>query len=507
LVQIFDHIEQELGTSRNDHWFIGLSATPFELNDLSRVWEVRQALTENYSGFNFFNGRPISPGVDITPPATMGMTGFSQSISVPFMSQVSMAAYGGTPAQFQRHALKINFREDQAAYQRQVETALRDSIYALLDRYQSDEGGPVGLCIRAFNNNTRTEEFIRRLNLDPARIEVLTYYGGAATGLSIKRMIAQRQRVNLPYIIFVTNRARMADAFPVQVRFFMDFAQKASDLNALLQGLLGRACGYGKRSTVVLSDANKNIIDAYVATNGGYVHKTSRHSVPVGGYRRGAPTSMIKLRLEMQDPVVQGFFQEINSQIVQPYASNGSTRLTPTRSTRRLGIRRGPILSIAQTMNLFEHIENPRARTVLFPQIPTGFHVARSTDQIRHGRSGVLLGYSLDDNGNCRYTFRWSSRDAGAQGGAAGRARGRRDAQGQHIEPTIYLEKYDPTTGEIINDHENPQHPGNWRAFMVTFPLREPVQELEVANVALPTDMCAYDDWMTDEEKSLRDVG
>jgi hypothetical protein len=42
---------------------------------------------------------------------------------------------------------------------------------------------------------------------------------------------------------------------------------------------------------------------------------------------------------------------------------------------------------------------------------------------------------------------------------------------------------------------------------MVTFPLREPVQELEVANVALPTDMCAYDDWMTDEEKSLRDVG
>jgi hypothetical protein len=64
------------------------------------------------------------------------------------------------------------------------------------------------------------------------------------------------------------------------------------------------------------TNANSGIVDAYVATNGGYVHKTSRHSVTVGGFRRGAPTGMIKLRLDMPDPVVASFFDAINEQVV-----------------------------------------------------------------------------------------------------------------------------------------------------------------------------------------------
>jgi hypothetical protein len=77
LAQIFDRIEQEIGGDRSTHWFVGLSATPFELNDLSRVWEVKQYLTEGYSGFNFFNQDAITDGVNITPPETMGMTLFA----------------------------------------------------------------------------------------------------------------------------------------------------------------------------------------------------------------------------------------------------------------------------------------------------------------------------------------------------------------------------------------------------------------------------------------------
>jgi len=71
---------------------------------------------------------------------------------------------------------------------------------------------------------------------------------------------------------------------------------------------------------------------------------------------------------------------------------------------------------------------------------------------------GDASSYGLDAEGNCRYTFRRSDRDAGAQGGAAGRAREQRDsASGQWMEPAIYLEKYDPATGEIIEfrRHDN----------------------------------------------------
>ncbi|HZS38881.1 MAG TPA: hypothetical protein VFF06_18740 [Polyangia bacterium] len=501
LVQIFDRIEQEIGATREDHWFVGLSATPFELNDLERVWEVRQHLTDNYSGFNFFNGRPIDEGVVITPPDTMSMSDFADEIDVPFIADISMAAYDGPTARFARHAKKIGYDDDQASYQMAVEDALRSAIYAVLERYH-DDGHPVGLCIRAFNDNARTQALIGRLKLDDRRIEVIEYYGPQSANLSVKRAIAGRARPDLPYVVFVTNRARMADAFPVEVRFFMDLAQKASDLNALLQGLLGRACGYGKDSTVVLSDANAGIVDAYVATNGGYVHKTSRHSIAVGGFRRGAPAGMIKLRVEMDDPTVKSFFREIDKQVVAANIKDGSTKLNVPRASKGSAkFRTGPILTIADTLGLFDHLERPEVRTLLFPQIPTGFKIARSGDSVRHARqAGVMLGYTLDAAGNCRYTFRWSDRDSAARGGAAGRAMGKKDSV-QHMEPTIYVEKFDPATGEVISD----QLPGNWRAFMVTFPLREPVREIRAAQVAYPTKLSPYDGWMVPEERAARD--
>lgn len=96
------------------------------------------------------------------------------------------------------------------------------------------------------------------------------------------------------------------------------------------------------------------------------------------------------------------------------------------------------------------------------------------------------LTYVAAADGNRRDTFRHTNRDAAAQGGAAGRAKGAKDSGDQHIEPTVYVEKYDPGTGAIIEDKEAE---GHWRAFMVTFPLRETVRGVQVAEVAyrIPT--------------------
>jgi hypothetical protein len=499
LAKIFDRIEQALGSTRDDHWFVGLSATPFEMNDLQRFWEVRQSLTTTYSGFNFFNGRPIADDVEVTPPTTLSLTAFAQQSGVAFLADVSMAAYEGRPSAFDRHARKIGYEKDQDAYRRETETALRAAIYHVLDTHRDDPDGPVGLCIRAFNDNRKTQALVERLALDPERIEVLPYYGNDTGGMSVKRMIARRARPDLPYLVLVTNRARMADAFPKRVRFFMDLAQKASDLNALLQGLLGRACGYGKRSTVVLSDANAEIVRAYVATTGGYVYKTSRHSVTVGaGFRRGAPTGMLKLRAGVDDNVVQQFFERIDAEIVSPNIAPGATMKVPRRKQR--GVRMGPILRIAEEIQLFQHVEQPTVRTALFPELITGFNVVRRGETIRHSRNGEMLTYTADDEGNCRYTFRHSSRELAARGGAAGRAKGAKDVD-PHIEPTIYVEKFDPITGAVIADKDAP---GHWRAFMVTFPLREPVREVRVAEVAYPVEHSPFNDYMTEPEKDAR---
>jgi hypothetical protein len=504
LAQIFDSIEEALGTTRESHWFIGLSATPFELNDLNRLWEVRQYLTEEYSGFNYFNGRPICEGVDIKPPQTFSLSTFSEQIKVPFLAKVTMSAYDkAKPEAFARQARKVGYDKTQSEYRADTEQALRAAIYAVLEQHKSDSGGPIGLCIRALNNNAKTDALILSLNLDPKRIEVIEYYGGEMTRKSVKRAVAERKQPDLPYVIFVTNRARMADAFPIQVRFFMDFGIKASDLNSLLQGLLGRACGYNKKSTVVLSDASAAIVEAYVATKGGYVHRTSRHSKAVGGFRRGAPTGMLKLRAGQDDDVVRNYFKRINAEVVGPNVPEGM-QLSSKRG-RSGSNRKGPILLIAEDLGLFDHIEDPLVRTEIFPEIPTGFKVARRGDTIVHSRNKTPLSYSVDEEGNCRYTFRWQKE---AQGGAQGRAKGTHDSkEGQHMEPTIYIEKYDPQTGNVIDDKGDAEKKsGKWRAHMITFPLRERISEVRAATKALPIDRSPYSSFMTEEEKLERDA-
>lgn len=496
LAQIFRSIEKALESSPDDHWFVGLSATPFEMNDVEAFWEVRQSLTEAYSGFNFFNGEPIAPGVAITPPTTFSLTAYASSLNVPFLASVSLAAYD-KPKTFATHADRIGFGGDHAAYQNEVAQALRETIYAAIETYRDDSDWPVGLCIRAFNDNKKTQALVERLNLDPARIEILPYFGTDTSGVSVKRAVAARNRPDLPYLILVTNRARMADAFPGQVRFFMDLAQKASDLNALLQGLLGRACGYGKRSSVILSDANAGIVDAYVATNGGYVHKTSRHTVTVGGYRRGAPTAMLRVRDDMTDDVVKKYFERVNTELVSKIPAGPKMQVERMKGNEP---RRSAILQIAQELSLFDHIEQPAVRAELYPNLPSGFQVLRP-GEVRRER-GEELGYSLDTAGNCRFTYRHVSRLSAAKGGGAGRAKGKKDKE-SHLEPTIYVEKMGDD-GLAIPASDKTK-PGSWRAFMVTFPLKNSVRELRQATVALPVAHSPYDHYMNDGERAQRD--
>jgi len=171
------------------------------------------------------------------------------------------------------------------------------------------------------------------------------------------------------------------------------------------------------------------------------------------------------------------------------------------RATKAGGFRTGPILRIAEDLELFEYVEDPAVRAVLYPEFVSGFKVARCGDKVRHARNGTELTYVADANGNCRYTFRHTTRSAAARGGAAGRAKGAKDV-GQHIEPTVYVEKYDPRTGVIIDDD---QVEGHWRAFMVTFPLRETVRGVHVAEVAYPIPTSPYDNWMMNQEREARD--
>jgi hypothetical protein len=495
LLQIFDRIDEALGANAGDRVFIGLSATPYELHDINSVWKVNQYLTSAYSGFNYFGGKVIDLDVDVTPPTTMSFAAFGTQINVPFLGNVSLAAYDAEPGAFHRFARKIGYEKTQDQYRKEVEAALRASI---LHMARNGSTPASGICIRLFNNNIRSNRLIRNLFLPSNEIEVIEYFGSDHKGRSVKRAIRDRARPDLPFLIAVTNRARMGDAFPREVEWFLEFSKKAANLNALLQGLLGRACGYGKRSTVVMSRENADLVEDYKREHGAYIYKTSRHSVIAGPYRRGAPTALIRVCRDMDDPVVTKFFERIDAEVVAPHVIQRSATLRARRATATAGYRTGPVLRIAEELGLFDHLEAKEVRKQLFPTYPS-FHIARANDEVQNSRSNETLRYTLAENGDNRFTFREWVAGTNNHGGIRSRGYGANDAgdrgqAGNTLEPQINMRKYDPVTGQPINDKrlngelvdKRDRQVGDWRAEMVTLPLVAPVRELQAGEATYP---------------------
>jgi hypothetical protein len=360
-----------------------------------------------------------------------------------------------------------------------------------------------------FNNNIRSHRLIERLHLPKDQIEVIEYFGSDHRGQSVKRAIRQRTNPDLPFLVAVTNRARMGDAFPREVEWFLEFSRKAANLNALLQGLLGRACGYGKNSTVVMSEDNAELVEDYKRERGDYIYKTSRHSFVVGPYRRGAPTSLIRVRRDMDDPLVRKFFERVDKEVVAPHIIQGRPSLAARRRQDGQDYRTGPLLRIAESLGLFDHIERTEVRGRLYPTYPS-FRVARANDEVQHTKSpDRKLRYTLDENGDCRFTFREWTETESNHGGVRSRGHGKRDAEpgrsGDTLEPQVNMRKYDPATGQLIDDtrivDKRDRRPGNWRAEMITLPLVAPVRELQAGEVTYPVEHSPYAKLMNPEER------
>lgn len=517
LLQIFERIDEALGADAKDKVFIGLSATPYELHDIDAVWKVNQYLTSAYSGFNYFGGKVIDADAKVEPPPTISFGGFGQEIRLPFLEKVSLNAYDSNPQAFQRFAKKISYTGSHAQYRQEVERTLRAAI---LHMARNSSGPNSGICLRMFNNNIRSHRLIERLNLPADEIDVIEYFGSDHKGHSVKRAIRQRSRPELPFLVAVTNRARMGDAFPREVEWFLEFSKKAANLNALLQGLLGRACGYGKKSRVIMSDENAQLVDDYKRETGGYIYKTSPHSLIVGAFRRGAPTSLVRVRRDMDDPLVQEFFVRVDREVVEPHLIQDSPNLSARRARDGRNYRTGPLLRIAEELGLFDHLESQDVRKRLFPTYPE-FRIARADEEVTHARSpDRKLRYTLDENADCRFTFREWSGDSAAHGGVRSRGYGGRDAAdrdqaGDTLEPQVNMRKFDAATGAVIDDkrvngarmEKHERQPGRWRAEMVTLPLVAAVRELQSGEATYPVQHSPFSVLLSDEERERAGFG
>lgn len=264
-----------------------------------------------------------------------------------------------------------------------------------------------------------------------------------------------------------------------------------------------------------MSQDNADLVVDYKREQGGYIYKTSRHSVIAGPYRRGAPTNLIRISRDMHDPVVARFFKHLDEEVVEPHVIQGKSALSTRRAKGddALNYRTGPVLRIATELGLFEHLEKPDVRERLYPTFPD-FRIARAHDEVRNQRDGKILKYTLAKNGDNRFTFREWESDSSNHGGIRSRGYGGRDASdksaaGNTLEPQVNMRKIDPSTGEPINDkrfnghqvHRRDRRPGNWRAEMVTLPLVAAVRELQAGQATYPVPHNPFARDMSDDER------
>ncbi len=265
LRQIFDSVNEAVPVGSRIP-FVCLSATPFESGTLSGLWHVGQSLDGNYKGINAFAGNAIDTDAKVTAPKVLNLNDLSSSSS------------GSDLIAFDPSAFKEAKTDGAAGHRLRFQMAKWLAHVIVKISQESLENSCTGICMRAINSNDETETLIKLMDLARHKIEVVKFYGPDARGKTVKQLLEKRRNPELPFVILVTNRARMSDSFPKEVRVFIEFSKKASDINALLQGLFGRACGYYKETTIYLSHRNKTLINDYIRNDGLVNYKPSRHA-------------------------------------------------------------------------------------------------------------------------------------------------------------------------------------------------------------------------------------
>lgn len=174
------------------------------------------------------------------------------------------------------------------------------------------------------------------------------------------------------------------------------------------------------------------------------------------------------------------------------------------------------LLRIAEEFELFSYLEREDVRKRLFPTYPE-FRIARADEEVTHSRSpDRKLRYTLDDNGDCRFTFREWTEGASNHGGVRSRGYGGRDASdrgraGDTLEPQVNMRKFDPATGQLIDDKRVngelmgrlDRRLGNWRAEMVTLPLVAAVRELQAGEATYPVEHSPFAALLSPEEREV----
>jgi hypothetical protein len=245
---------------------INSSATPFSSQDSNVDAEtIRLRLGEGYHGFNFFGGALIDDRVtDNTEPDQTSMSAFADAVGVPFLRLVRHNMYrskkfavqsaallkelGRTPLYDTKMTKQLGRLASMngAQYDVECEKALAKMI-DWLSQWHHD------IVIRFTNDKKRTGlmiEAIQKILGDKVDIGQWNGDSPKKTEKSAAMYFTKHHKDSggkKPVVQFVVAFARRGNPYPAAARFFIEFTKKAASMAVIMQGLLGRACGYGAK--------------------------------------------------------------------------------------------------------------------------------------------------------------------------------------------------------------------------------------------------------------------
>ena len=166
-------------------------------------------------------------------------------------------------------------------YQRKFIATITKMIVALLAKSPMGEGA----CIRVAKKNSDAEQIMAGVERELKRLfqgatpTLVRGFGPTAPSYgedtTMAEMIRDKANGNR-FVVFVTGEARMGTNFDPECRFFIDLTPDSLYNTTEMQGLYGRACGYGKDTVVLVSDRTYKSIQSYI-TNMGLSREKDAH--------------------------------------------------------------------------------------------------------------------------------------------------------------------------------------------------------------------------------------
>lgn len=448
MVKVFD---DEIGDKL--YSLVGLSATPFGIHSLEeRFSPITMPLPDTYSGFNFFEGKPIDKNANITPPTTMSFQEFGI-----------------------KHGINDLFDLNAKEWSTERTKTVPESLSKMIEKIVSlpnpwDE--PRGICIRAINNNKETEKLADELSVDKNKVEVLVYNSTTSQKSSIKKTIFNRKNKHLPFVLFVSGSARLGDAFPKSVDHFIELTAKTGFYNSLLQGLLGRACGHGKKSTVIMSSENifsiRDYCLGYGVANGRFSETTELCFRTKNTTKKRKKQSSLIIDFDNRNILNKVVFEKLRYKLQDYFDNNiikdnNSGNLKKLEDSLNKGNRHIPIIQYFIDFDIFNEIENYQQQ--LFPQYLDKIQLMPQNTEIKD--SSVSEGFSIlsVDSENKSYVLIRDSESIQRQG--------IKNRGTNQFVITIGLTKVDAQQNILENKNKS----GYWRVQKVSFPLLEPIRE------------------------------